>query len=36
MLWRQVPSVHELTRMLQKENLLWCQAVKVSQKAVSQ
>ena len=35
-LWRQVPSVHELTRMLAREDLLWCQAVKVSQQALSQ
>ena len=36
MLWRQVPSVNELTRMLAREDLLWCKAVKVSQQAVSQ
>ena len=36
MLWRQVPSVHELTRMLAREDLLWCRAVKVSQQALSQ
>jgi hypothetical protein len=36
MLWRQVPSVHELTRMLAREDLLGCQAVKVSQQALSQ
>lgn len=35
-LWRQVPSVGELTRMLAREDLLWCQAVKVSQQALSQ
>ena len=35
-LWRQVPSVRELTRMLAREELLWCQAVKVSQQALSQ
>jgi len=35
-LWRQVPSVHELTRLLGREDLLWCQAVKVSQQALSQ
>jgi hypothetical protein len=34
-LWRQVPSVHELTRMLAREDLLWCQAVKVTQQSVS-
>ena len=36
MLWRQVPSVSELTRMLAREELLWCQAVKVSQQALSE
>ncbi len=36
MVWRQVPSVHELTRMLAREDLLWCQTVKVSQQALSQ
>jgi hypothetical protein len=36
MLWRQVPSVNELSRMLAREDLLWCQAVKVSQQALSQ
>ena len=36
MLWRNVPSVQELTRMLARENLLWCKAVKVSQQAVDQ
>lgn len=36
MLWRQVPSVHELTRMLAREDLLWCQAVKVTQQALNQ
>ncbi len=36
MVWRQVPSVHELTRMLAREDLLWCRAVKVSQQALSQ
>jgi hypothetical protein len=35
-LWRQVPWVPELTRMLAREDLLWCQAVKVSQQALSQ
>ena len=34
-LWRQVPSVRELTRMLAREDLLWCQAVNVSQQALS-
>jgi hypothetical protein len=36
MLWRQVPSVNELSRMLVREDLLWCTAVKVSQQALSQ
>jgi Transposase DDE domain len=36
MLWRNVPSVQELTRLLARENLLWCKAVAVSQQAVSQ
>ncbi len=31
-----VPSVHELTRMLAREDLLWCQAVKVSQQSLSE
>ena len=35
-LWRQVASVRELTRLLAREDLLWCQAVKVSQQALSQ
>jgi hypothetical protein len=36
MLWRQVPSVHELVRMLAREDLLWCKAVKVSQQSLSE
>jgi len=35
-LWRQVPSVQELTRMLAREDLLWCKATIVSQQALSQ
>jgi hypothetical protein len=35
-LWRQVPSVTELTRMLAREDLLWCTAVKVTQQALSE
>lgn len=35
-LWRQVPSVRELTRMLAREDMLWCKAVKVSQQALSE
>lgn len=34
LLWRQVPSVHELTRMLNRKDLLWAKAVKVSQQAL--
>jgi Transposase DDE domain len=36
LLWRQVPSVHELTRLLNREDVLWCKAVKVSQQALSE
>jgi len=36
LIWRQVPSVQELTRMLEQEELLWGQAIKVSQQALSQ
>lgn len=36
LLWRQVPSVRELSRMLAREDLLWCRAVKVSQQALSE
>jgi len=35
-LWRQVPSVRELSRMLVREELLWCRAVKVTQQALSE
>jgi hypothetical protein len=35
-LWRQVPSVRELTRMLNREDLLWSQAVKVRQQSLSE
>lgn len=35
-LWRQVPSVHELCRLLAREDLLWCQAIKVSQQSLSE
>ncbi len=27
LLWRQVPSVQELTRMLAREDLLWCNTI---------
>lgn len=36
LIWRQVPSVQELTRMLEQQELLWGRAVKVSQQALSQ
>jgi hypothetical protein len=36
LLWRQVPSVHELTRLLAREDLLWCKAVAVHQQSSSQ
>lgn len=36
LLWRQVPSIHELTRMLNREDVLWCKAVKVSQQSLSE
>ncbi|MCG2769766.1 MAG: IS4 family transposase [Anaerolineae bacterium] len=35
LLWRQVPSVCELTRMLAREKFLWAPQVKVSQPALS-
>jgi hypothetical protein len=35
LLWRQMPSVRELSRALAREDLLWCQAVKGSQQALS-
>lgn len=36
LLWQQVPSVRELTRMLNRQDLLWSKAVRVSQQAVSE
>lgn len=35
-LWRQVPSVHELCRLLGREDLLWCKAVNVRQQSLSE
>lgn len=35
LLWRNVASVRELTRILDKEGFLWIKATKVSQKALS-
>lgn len=36
MIWRQIGSVHALTRIVQKEAILWEQPRKVSQQAMSQ
>ena len=36
LLWREVPGVQELTRLLAREDLLWCRATKVSQQALSE
>jgi len=35
MLWRQVPSVSELSRMLRRENIFWATRTEVSQQALS-
>jgi hypothetical protein len=35
MLWRQVPSVCELTKLISREDLFWTPKVKVSQQALS-
>ena len=36
LVWRQVPSVRELNRMLAREDLLWAKVTQVSQQALSQ
>lgn len=36
LVWRQVPSVQELTRMLAREDLLWSRAVSVAQASMSE
>ena len=36
LLWRQVPSVQELTRLLAREDLLWCRATKIAQQSLAQ
>lgn len=36
LLWSQVPSVGELTRMLNRQDLLWAKAVKVRQQSLSE
>ncbi len=35
LLWRNVPGVQELTRLLHKEGFFWVEATKVTQKALS-
>jgi hypothetical protein len=36
LLWRQVPGVHELTRLLAREDLLWCCRTVVAQQSLSE
>lgn len=36
LLWRQVPGVHELNRLLAREGLLWCPVTKVAQQSLSE
>lgn len=36
LVWNQVPSVMELTRMLNRKDLLWAKAVRVSRQALSE
>jgi IS4 transposase len=36
LLWRNVPGVTELTRLLEKEGFLWCEPTQVTQQAMSQ
>lgn len=36
LLWREVPGVQELTRLLNREGFLWCEPQKVRQQALSQ
>ncbi len=36
LLWRNVPGVQELTRLLHKEGFLWIEATQVTQKALFQ
>lgn len=36
LLWRQVPGVQELTRLLAREDVLWCRATEVAQQSLSQ
>ena len=36
LLWRNVPGVTELTRLLETEGFLWCEPTQVTQQAMSQ
>ena len=36
LLWRQVPGVQELNRLLAREDLLWCRSTNVAQQSLSQ
>lgn len=36
LLWRQVPGVQELNRLLAREDLLWCRATNIAQQSLSQ
>ncbi len=36
LLWRQVPGVQELNRLLAREGLLWCNPTKVAQQSLSE
>ncbi|MBW4450033.1 MAG: IS4 family transposase [Spirirestis rafaelensis WJT71-NPBG6] len=36
LLWRQVPGVQELTRLLAREDLLWCRATRITQQSLSE
>ena len=36
LLWRQVPGVQELNRLLAREGLLWCRVTKVAQQSLSE
>lgn len=36
LLWRQVPGVQELNRLLAREDLLWCRATNVAQQSLAQ
>ncbi len=35
-MWRQVPGVQELNRLLAREDLLWCRATTVAQQSLAQ